>query len=576
MTNKDIAKVFSQIADILDILGENVFRVNAYRNASLKISSLGFSLRDVYLKDPKKLEDIKGIGKDLRAKIIEMLNTGKCEFHQKLLKNFPPGVLDMLNVRGLGPKKIKLFWSELGIDSIAKLRDAAEKGLLRSLPKMGEKSEKDILIALNEYDLHTSRMLISDALEIANAVIVYLKGFGGIKRIEYAGSLRRRKESVGDIDILVSLKDKDDSASVMDFFGRFPDVKTVIAKGDTKSSVILNSGIQIDLRVIDDDVFGAAFHYFTGSKEHNIVVREIAKRKGLKVNEYGVFDVKTGEKIAGKSEKEVFKSVGLPFIMPTLRENRGEIEAGRKGKLPDVVELSDLKGDLHVHSLWSDGSQKIIDIAKSYKKRGFSYIALTDHSQAMHIANGLSPERFFEQFKEIDAVNKELSGFRVFRGVECDILADGKMDLPDEVLAQMEIVVASVHNRFGLNRVEQTNRIIKAISNPYVKILGHPTGRLINRREPFDFDFSEVVDACKAFNVVLEINSQPSRLDLNDAHVFSARENGNFFSIDSDSHDVSQIDFLQFGVWMGQRGWLSKDMVVNAKSLNDVIKFFKI
>lgn len=593
MENQRIAEIFNEIGEMLEIQGENRFRVLAYQKAALTIGDLGAECSDIYNEGgTKALEEIPGIGKDLALKIAEMVDTGKCSYHEELMKKFSPGLLELLRVRGVGPKKVKLFFGELKIDNPEKLRRAAEKGLLRDLPGMGEKSEADILKALLEYDMHTERMMLSQALVLADEIIGYMKKCVEVKRIEYAGSLRRMKETVGDLDILAAVSGIGTSGGdgkaekIMDHFVKYGDVKDVIAAGRTKTSVILKSGIQADLRVIDEKIFGAALHYFTGSKEHNVAIRDRAKKMGLKISEYGVFEIlkkrgKEDEKlVGGKTEEEIFKAVGLPFIEPLLRENRGEIEAAEKGRLPKTIELTDIKGDLHCHSKWSDGSHEIEEVARYYRDAGYEYIALCDHSRSSTIAHGLDEDRYRMQWDEIDEVNgillkEEKEGqpaFKILKGTECDILADGSMDLPDRVLKKFDIVVASVHSRFKMNEKEMTERVIRALKNPYVKILGHPSGRLINQREPYEIDMPKVIRAAIAEGVALEINSQPSRLDLFDYYCKMAKEWGAKFSIDSDSHHYSQIDFLKYGVAVAKRGWLTKDDVINTMPLEKLMK----
>lgn len=582
MDNQKIAQIFQEIGDMLEIQGENRFRVLAYQKAALTISDLGTEVADIYNQDPKELEKIPGIGKDLASKIVELIETGKCTYHVELMKKFSPGLLDMLRVRGVGPKKIKLFFGELKIDTIEKLRKAAEDGKISELPGMGEKSEKDILKALDEYDKHTERMTLMQAMSLAEDIIEYMKKSSDVKKIEYAGSLRRMKETVGDLDILVAEKgDGKKSEKIMDHFIKYPETESVIAKGKTKTSIIMKNGIQADLRVIDEEIFGAAMHYFTGSKEHNVAIRDRAKKMGLKVSEYGVFKIK-GKKedlVAGKTEEEVFKAVKLPYIEPLLRENRGEIEAAEKGKLPKTVEYNDLKGDLHCHSEWSDGSHEIEEVAKAYRDAGFEYIALTDHSQSARIAHGLTPDRYKMQWDEIDEVNDLLEkeakkgkpAFKILKGTECDILADGQLDLPDSVLKKFDIVVASVHSGFKRSEKEMTERVIKALKNPYVKIWGHPSGRLINQREPYEIDMHKVIKAAIQEGVALEINSQPLRLDLFDYYCKMAKDMGAKFTIDSDSHHETQIKFLNFGVAVAKRGWLEKGDVLNTLPLDKLL-----
>lgn len=597
MDNQRIAEMFYEISEILEIQGAIRFRVLAYQKAARTIEDLGRDLEDIYKENPKKLQEIPGIGKDLAAKIVEMLTTGKCQFYENLLQNFDRNLLELLRVRGIGPKKVQLFYSKLGIDSVPDLKKAAEQGKLRDLPGMGEKSERDILKALSEYDLHRERMTLFEALKQAEKLVEYLKKSPEVKRAEYAGSLRRMKETIGDIDILCAAKKHNGPAgkksieAVMKHFMSYADVLNVIAKGDTKCSVVLKSGLQADLRVIDENVFGAALHYFTGSKAHNVTIRDRAKKMGLKISEYGVFKLKKikGKDqpkeilIAGKTEEEVFESVGLPYIIPEMREDRGEIEIAQKGQLPKPVEFGDLRGDLHVHSRWSDGSEEIEVIARAYRDAGYEYIALTDHSQAMAMVHGLNPARFKMQWDEIDEINSDLEKeakdgkppFRILKGVECDILQDGKMDLPDSCLKKMDIVIASVHSRFNLSEAEQTARIIRALQNPYVKILGHPLGRLINEREPYALDVDAVIEAAIKNGVALEINSQPSRLDLFDYYCKTAKEKGAKFSIDADNHHTTQMNFLRFGIAVAKRGWLEKKDVINSMSLYMLMNWLK-
>ncbi len=587
MDNQRIAQVFEEIGAILEISDANRFRVLAYQKAAQIISDLGRDVGDIYQAEGEKgLMDIPGIGKDLALKIQELLEKGKCEYHQELLKKFDHGLLDMLKVRGVGPKKVKLFYTNLGINSIEKLKKAAEEGQLRDLPKMGEKSEAEILIALKDYDRHIERANLQVAFTQANEIIKYMEKCKGVEKVTYAGSLRRMKETVGDLDILVAGKNIE---TIMDYAVKFPEITKVLAKGDTKTSFLLASGLQVDVRVIAKEVFGAALHYFTGSKEHNVVLRDRAKKMGLKVNEYGVYKLveKKGEVVeelvVSETEEQVYKAMGLPYIAPELRENRGELEAALHGELPKLLEVSDLKGDLHVHSHWSDGTQEIGEIVRLYRDRGFEYIALTDHSPAVAVAHGLNADRFELQWAEIDEIQKELDAeakkgaphFKILKGVECDILADGRMDLPDDVLKHMDIVVASVHSRFRLSVEEQTARVIKAFKNPYVKIFGHPSGRLINQREPISLDYEKIFRAAIAEKVALEINSQPTRLDLADNYCKLAKSMGAMFTVDSDAHHIQQVENLMFGVSVARRGWVEKDDVLNTRGLKDFLGWWK-
>jgi len=546
MDNQKIADTFAEIADMLDIQGENVFRINAYRRGSQVIAHYPVDLSEEYLKRGD-IPKIPGIGVDLHAKIIEMIVSGTCEFHKKLVESFPKGLLEMLHVRGVGPKKVKLFFGELGVHTVVQLKKAAMMGQLRGLPKMGEKSEADILRAIEDFEkMPHERRLLHEALLEARRIVAYLSKCPNIARIEYAGSLRRGVETIGDIDVLCSAKSGkgDVVTKIMDMYAKYSEVAQVLNRGETKSSVLLKSGMQVDLRVIDDGIFGAALHYFTGSKVHNIRIRDRAKSMGLKVSEYGVFSVTRGNEklIAGKTEEEVFKAIGLPYIIPEMREDRGEIEYALKyKKMPAVLEFDDLRGDLHTHSRWSDGSEEIEVLARAYKKAGFEYIALTDHSRAVGVTKGLTDDRILMQWDEIDEINRELAPFRIFKGGEVDILKNGELDFGVRVLKKIEIVCASTHLYHNLSPRDQTRRIIAAVNSGYVKILSHPSGRLIHQRKSIDFDMEAVFKACADHHVALEINSSPDRMDLNDTQAKLAKSFGCKFAVNSDSHHSSQM-----------------------------------
>jgi len=580
MDNKKIAEIFQEIGNILEIKGENSFRVNAYKNAAVSILNSPFDLRDIFERNPRDLEEIPGIGQNLREHIVELLTTGKCKELGKIQKSIPRGLLGLLRIRGVGPKKVKLFHGELGIKDVKELKRAAESGLLAALPGMGEKSQKDILEAISEHaKFDLDRVLIVDALMEAEKYIEYMKKRGAIKRIEYAGSLRRREETIGDIDLLATVNGDGDVASeIMNHFVKYRDVLKVIARGDTKSAVLLESGMQVDLRVVEDDVFGAALCYFTGSKAHNISLREMAKKKGLKVSEYGVFKLSKGKEalIAGKTEEDVFNAVGLSYIEPELRKGEDEIEFALKNKkMPKLIELEDLKGDLHVHSKWSDGTNSITRIAEVYKAAGFEYMAMSDHSSAVGITGGMGSHKIKEQWKEIDHVNKNLDGFRILKSCEVDILKDGSLDFGDDILKQLDLVVVSAHMYMRLPEEEQTKRIIAAIENPYSKILGHPTGRMINQRGQMQLNMSKILDACKANKVAVEINANPLRLDLSDKFARMAKDKGVAIVIDSDGHDASQYQLLKYGVFVARRAWLTKDDVLNTRNLKQLLKFWE-
>lgn len=569
MDNKKIAEVFEEMADMLEISGESFFRVNAYRKGALTIENLGADLRKVREEGLKALEDVPGIGKALAEKIIELVDTGKCKAHEVLKKTFPAGLLAMLKVRGVGPKKVKLFYESLQIDSVEELKKAALAGRLRTLPKMGEKSEAEILTAISEFEQFSDeRALVHIALHEAERFTEYLRKLPELLKVEYAGSLRRKQESVGDIDILVTAKETVKVRDkVMKYFIAYDEVQTMIAEGETRSSVVLTSGIQADLRLVEPKSFGAALHYFTGSKEHNVQIRDLAKKRGLKVNEYGIFK---GEKwLCGEEEKDMFGELGLPWIPPELRKGDGEIEYGfEHGKFPRLIEEGDLRGDLHMHSVYSDGKRTIEEMAEAMIARGYEYFAMTDHSKLMGITTGMDEKKIAKQWKEIDDLNKKLKGkIRILKGCEVDILKDGSLDFGDEVLKELDVVVASAHVHGRLPAEEQTKRLLRALENPYVKILGHPTGRLINRRSEMEFDMEKVIKAAVANKVALEINASPSRLDLPDKYLRKAKEMGAKFTIDTDSHDIDQAEFMKFGVGIARRGWLLKEDIINTRKL---------
>lgn len=569
MDNKAIARVFEEMADILDIQGADFFRVNAYRKASLTVEGLAQDLRKAVETSPGSLPKIPGIGKALEEKIVELVQTGKCKEHEDLKKNFPEGLLEMLKLRGVGPKKVKLFFYNLKISNLADLKKAAEEQKLRELEGMGPKSEEDILKALEEYAKFSSkRHLINKALAEAERYIEHMKKCKYVDKIQYAGSLRRWQETIGDIDILVTVKDPSKSGkTVMDHFLAYDEVLDVVAEGETKSTVVLESGMDVDLRLLNDSEFGAALHYFTGNKSHNIRIRDLAKKKGLKISEYGVF--KGDKKIAGKTENEIFESVGLPFIIPELRKDDGEIEyAQEHKKFPRFIELKDIKGDIHSHSNYSDGECSIEEMAKAFIARGYEYFAVTDHSSVVGVTRGMGTKDINKQWEEIDKLNEKFKGrIKIFKGCEVDILKDGSLDFSDEVLKNLKVVIISAHLYSRLPSDQQTKRLISAIENPYSRVLGHPTGRLLNRRSEMEFDMEKVIDACVANNVRLEINSHPMRLDLTDRYVKIAKDKGAKFVINTDSHNPASLEFIKFGVGIARRGWLEPDDVLNTLTL---------
>lgn len=577
MDNMKIAQVFEEIADIMDIKGENFFKINAYRKAALTIQNLSKDLRIIAEKEPAELDAIPGIGRALKDKIIELIQTGKCEFHEQLKAEFPEGLLQILRLRGVGPKKVKLFYSQLGIGNIQQLKEAAENGLLGKLEGMGPKSENEILKAIGDMaTLPSERRLISEALMEAERIIAHMKTFKDLHQIQYAGSLRRCQETIGDIDIVCAVKTPGkDYEKAMRHFTSYSEALEILSEGDTKSSILLRNGMQADLRVVEKDSFGAALHYFTGSKDHNIKMRDIAKKSGMKLNEYALL---RGEKVvAGKTEEEIFKALGLPYIIPEIRKDDGEIEYGLEhGKFPRFIELDDIRGDLHNHSKYSDGKETVEKMAEAFMARGYEYCGMSDHSSVMAITRGMGSKEIKAQWEEIDELNKKFAGkFKIFKSCEVDILKDGSLDFSDEILKQLDFVIVSAHIHQKLPEEEQTARILAALENPYVSILAHPTGRLLNQRPEMKFDMEKVMNACVQNGVALEINSNPVRLDLTDKYVRMGKEKGAKFVINTDSHSVSNQEFMKFGVGMARRGWLEKDDVLNTMSASDLTAHFR-
>jgi DNA polymerase (family 10) len=568
ISNKQIAEVFNEMADVLDIKGDNPFRINALRRGALIVEGYSREFFEMYKEDKESLKNIPGLGEGLRSKAIELIETGKCNEYQEILKGFPEGLIEILKLRGVGPKKVKLFYEKLGVKTVSALKKACEKGEIANLPKMGEKSQSEILNAISESEIFSgNRFLIDSALFDAENLIKYLKESKVLKHVQYAGSLRRFQETIGDVDILATISGTD-SSSLMDHYLAYPKIFKVLSKGDTKSSVILLSGIQVDLRVVEDKSFGAALHYFTGDKQHNIKIRDLAKKEGLKINEYGVF--RGDEMIAGKNEEDIFTAVGLPFIPPELRRNDGEIEYGLKhSELPSLVQVSDIKGDLHVHSIYSDGKYSMMEMASACQDLGLKYMGFADHSSLIPVTGGMDDSKIKKQWDEIDEINKKFGkDFHVFKSCEVDIHKDGSLDFSDEILEQLDYVIVSVHMRYKeLDRMAQTKRVIKAIQNPFVKILAHPTGRKINARPEIDMDMEAIVRACVDNNVVLEINSNPLRLDLFDKLIMMAKDMGARFCIDSDAHFTNDFEYLKFGAGMARRGWLESADVINTLPL---------
>ena len=559
--NAEVAALFQQIADLLEIENANPFRVRAYRNAARELEALGVPVAEL-LANGEDLTELPGIGKDLAAKIGEIVETGKCRLLTKLQRATPPSVAEMLQVPGLGPKRVRTLYHELDVNTVEQLARAARDGRVRELHGFGAKTEQRILDALAARSGQPERFKLAVAAQYAEPLRAHLAKVPGVVDVVLAGSYRRSRETVGDLDILVTARD---ARVVMDRFVGYDEVTQVLSRGGTRASVRLRCGIQVDLRVVDAQDFGAALLYFTGSKAHNIELRRLARQRHLKISEYGVF--RGRKRVAGDTEASVYETVGLPWIAPELRENHGEIEAARAGRLPKLVELSDLRGDLHAHTRATDGHNTLREMAEAAQSRGFAYLAITEHSRRLTMAHGLDTRRLRRQIEEIDRLNETLRGFTVLKGIEVDILEDGSLDLPDEVLSELDLVVAAVHSQFHLSRTRQTQRILRAFDNPHVSILAHPTGRLLAAREPYDVDMLRIVRAARDSGCCLELNANPDRLDLVDVHCQMAHEEQVLVAISSDAHRVQDFDNLRYGVGQARRGWLEKDDVLNTRPL---------
>lgn len=565
MINKQIAEIFIEIAQILEIKGDNPFRIRAYQRAAQNIESLPEDIKDMMKQG--RLREIPGIGKDLQERIEEFIKTGKLKHYEKLKKSIPSGLLDLLDIPGLGPKTVKLFYDKVKIKNIRDLEKAISDGKLLRIEGVREKTVENIKKGIKLISRSKERLPLAEATEVSEYFIGNLRKLKEIKNICLAGSLRRQKETVRDIDILAISSSPE---KIMDKFTSLDEVKRIQAKGETKASILTKHNAQVDLRVLDSNSFGAALLYFTGSKQFNIKLRQLAQKKKLKVNEYGVF--KGNKFVAGRTEEEIFRLFNMPYIEPELREDTGEFELALKHKLPSLIELEDIKGDLHVHSKWSDGDNSILEIAQVAKDRGYEYIAISDHSRSLRIAGGLSKEELIQKKKEIDKINKKISNFRVLFGTEVEIDSDGKIDYTDNILKEFDVVIGAVHSGFKQSEAQLTKRIVNACKNKYVHIIAHPTGRHFGVRDSYELDFAQVFKAAKETNTFMEINSFPVRLDLNDSNIRRANEFGVKFAICTDAHAIGQLELIKFGLSMARRGWLSKKDVINTYSLNNLLK----
>lgn len=570
MKNTEIAKIFQAIAAYLDMEGVP-FKPRAYEKAALALESMSEDVADIYKREGVKgLKGIPGIGESIAQKIAEYLETGKIEYFEELKKKIPVDVAELTAIEGIGPKMAKALYEQLGIRTIDELEQAALQGKIRKLPGFGLKKEQRILRGISFYKQSSGRFILGFIIPLVEKIEARLRRLEEVEELAVAGSNRRWKETVGDLDILVVSSNPE---RVMAEFTSLPEVIYVYAKGPTKSSVKLANRMDVDLRVVPRESFGAALLYFTGSKEHNIQLRNIAIKKGLKLNEYGVF--KGEKRIAGETEEEVYAALGLPYIEPELREGAGEIEAAMEGRLPKLIAYGSLKGDLQVQTNWTDGAQSIAEMAEAARKAGLSYIVITDHTRSLAMTGGLDEEKLLRQMKEIDALNRKLRGFRILKGAEVNILQDGRLDIADQVLEKLDVVGAAVHSHFAMPRSEMTRRIIRAMQNPHVDILFHPTGRIIQRREPYDVDIDAVIQAAKETGTILEIDAYPERLDMKDEHIRKAVEAGVKMVIDSDAHQASHFGYLKLGIAQARRGWATASDVLNTKPLEQFLAALK-
>jgi DNA polymerase (family 10) len=571
--NAEVAEILEKLADLLDIKGENQFRVRAYRNAVRTIGGLQAPVFEL-VRRGEDLSRYQGIGKAMSEKIAEIVTTGKLTKLEEVKKELPEGLLELLRIPELGPRRVKELYEELGITATDELAAALESGRVRELEGFGEKLEQSLLAQVRQMREREGekRLLLPDAEEIAEGMVAYLREHAALARIAVAGSYRRRKETVGDLDILVVPAEEGAAAAaaIMDTFTAHEDVERVSMKGETRSSVVLRSGVQIDLRLLEAGSYGSALQYFTGSKEHNIAVRRVAQEQGLKVSEYGLF--RGEEQVAGAEEEDMYTSLGLAWVPAELREDRGEVAAAREGRLPKLVTVDDIRGDLHSHTTASDGSFTLEQMAAAAQERGYEYLAVTDHSKSLTVANGLDEDRLARQIDEIARLNDGFEGFRLLASIEVDILDDGRLDLADEILARLDLVTCSIHS--GLNKTEekQTERIIRAMDNPYCDIIAHPTGRLLGSREAYPVNMERLLRAAAERGCFFEINAQPERLDLRDEDVHAARELGIRIAISTDAHAPANLRFIRYGVAQARRGWLTADDVLNTRSWPELAK----
>jgi DNA polymerase (family 10) len=570
MDKKAVAALLEELGVLLEIKGESPFKTLAYIKAARALLAQTGELDEIV--SETGLKGIKGIGEGIRERILELHKTGKLAYYEEVKASIPPGLIQMMTIPGLGPHKAKAVYDALGIASIGELAYACNENRLVDLPGFGEKTQKNILAGIKQLERHSGRFLYPFALAEAEALVAKLEKSGKVIRLSIGGSIRRRKETVKDIDILASTNDPE---AVMELFCKLSEVEQVVGSGGTKSSVILKSGIAADLRAVTDRQYPYALHHFTGSAEHNVQMRGLAKKLGLKMNEYGLFKGESEELVDCKDEVEIFKALGLSYIPPEMREDMGEVAAAGKGKIPKLVEESDIKGVLHVHSRYSDGKDEIAELAEALEKKGWQYLGLTDHSKTAAYAGGLKAEDLKRQQAEVDELNKKFKGFRIFKGAEVDILPDGTLDYPDDILAGLDFTVCSIHSKFKMTEEEAMTRILKAMESPYFTILGHPTGRLLLGRDGYPLNMKKIIEAAAKRNIAIELNAHPQRLDIDWREIKYAKEKGVKIAINPDAHSLDGLEVMQYGVGIARKGWLEKGDVLNTMSLKEIEAYFK-
>jgi DNA polymerase (family X) len=577
MDNKALAGILFETADLMEIDGQDSFRIRSYRNAAQAIEALPQQISEL-MKEPKKVLEIPGIGKGMLEKLQEILKQGRLAVHGELLQKYRPSMLDLLKIQGLGPKTIALIWSVYQVSDVDGVEKLAQEGKIRVLPRMGEKHETKLLKAIADYRRIAGRFLLDAAEAQATKIVDYLHNYPGVEKVTPAGSLRRGRETVGDLDILVTgtaCGNEREREQLMDRIVQLPGLMEIIARGENKISFRLRGGMQVDVRLLAPESFGAAMQYFTGGKAHNVALRQRALKMGYTLSEYSLAQVDTGERVAGETEEDIYATLKLDYILPELRENCGEIEAAERHALPQLVAEADLKGDVHMHTVETDGRNTIEEMAEAARKRGYHYMAITDHSKNLAFANGLDDKRAIEHIQRIRAAEDKIGGIRIFAGVEVDILADGSLDLSDSVLEQMDLVIASVHSHFNQSPAQMTDRLLKAIENPNTSLIGHPTGRVLLRRDAYPFDIDTVLKAAAERKVAMELNAYPDRLDLCDRHLRLAKQYGVKVVINTDSHHTSHLDNIRYGVLQARRAWLSQDDVLNTLSVQGFAKAMK-